>query len=172
MTVSGAEAQNYDISYVNGTLTVTKKEEPTPELVTPPANLKTETYYVTGKSKYWDGDENIWISSDILGDVQIGFDNNDVYIQGLCEYLGDAWVKGTRSGNKIVFPTGQYMGTDEGDDCYFVGQDKNTYAIVDVVLNYNAQTGEYTLPNNLLIICHFRCSLVSRGYCRRGLVVV
>ena len=28
------------------------------------------------------------------------------------------------------------------------------------------------LPNNLLIICHFRCSLVSRGYCRRGLVVV
>ena len=28
------------------------------------------------------------------------------------------------------------------------------------------------LPYNLLITCHFRCSLVSKGYYRRGLVVV
>ena len=164
VTVSGAEAQNYAISYVNGTLTVTKKEEPTPELVTPPANLQTETYFVSAKYKYWNDEASEWISDVIIGDVQIGFANNDVYMQGLCLYFGDAWVKGTRSGNKIVFSTGQYLGTEDGNDCYFVGQNRNTGTIVDVVLNYNAQTDEYTLPDNLWILDSADKTSLCYGY--------
>ena len=55
-----------------------------------------------------------------------------------------------------------HQGDDDEDEC--AAQEFVEVVLVDELSDF--------LPNNLLIICHFRCSLVSRGYCRRGLVVV
>lgn len=43
--------------------------------------------------------------------VNVGFDGDEVYIQGISSYIPDAWVKGTVDGDKIVFEGGQYMGS-------------------------------------------------------------
>lgn len=42
--------------------------------------------------------------------VKVGYDNNDVYIQGIFEPLPEAWIKGRKNGNKITIPTDQYLG--------------------------------------------------------------
>lgn len=42
--------------------------------------------------------------------ASIGFDGNDVYIKGLFAEMPEAWVKGTRNGDKITFESGQYLG--------------------------------------------------------------
>lgn len=67
------------------------------EPVTPPEGLETVKYGMT---------------HGIYGHfVNVGFDGNDVYVQGIAEsYLPKAWIKGTiTSDNKIYFPS-QYVG--------------------------------------------------------------
>lgn len=70
--------------------------------VTPPAGLVTEEmsflYDATGHY------------------VKLGYDNDDVYIQGMFETLPDAWVKGHKDGSKITIPTGQYLGYYDYDN--------------------------------------------------------
>ncbi|MBO4430303.1 MAG: carbohydrate-binding domain-containing protein [Bacteroidaceae bacterium] len=64
ITVSGAEAQNYDISYVKGTLTIEKKEEPEPITRSPfkgeislPGTLEAENFDKGGEGiAYHDSD--------------------------------------------------------------------------------------------------------------------
>lgn len=54
--------------------------------------------------------------------VNVGFDGNDVYLQGLDDsYLPDAWIKGTVEGDKVVFPSRQYLGTALGQFIYYFG---------------------------------------------------
>ena len=44
--------------------------------------------------------------------AKVGFEGNDVYVQGLYSNMPEAWVKGTIEGDKAVFKSGQYMGAD------------------------------------------------------------
>ena len=44
--------------------------------------------------------------------VNVGFDGNDIYVQGIYSNMPEAWVKGTIEGDKVVFKNGQYMGPD------------------------------------------------------------
>lgn len=76
-------------------------KEVTSETVKVPENLKTEKW--------------VWKDPFESCMVQLGFDNDDVYIQGMDRVLPEAWIKGkVTSDNKIVFPSGQYMGPDYG----------------------------------------------------------
>lgn len=51
--------------------------------------------------------------------INIIFDNNDVYVQGLDRNLPDAWAKGEKtSDDQIEFKSGQYMGPDFADLFY------------------------------------------------------
>ena len=44
--------------------------------------------------------------------VLVGFDGDDLYIQGISEDLPEAWVKATKNEDgKYVIPANQYMGT-------------------------------------------------------------
>jgi hypothetical protein len=45
-----------------------------------------------------------------MGIAQVGFDGDDIYVQGLCSYMPKAWVKGHREGDSYVFDNGQYFG--------------------------------------------------------------
>ena len=71
------------------------KDEP----VTAPENLETTMYSVSAKG--YDG-----------GIANVGFDGNDIYIQGIYNGMPEGWVKGTIEGNKAIFKSGQYIGPD------------------------------------------------------------
>lgn len=68
--------------------------------------------------------------------VAIAIDGSDFYIQGLSDYIPDAWIKGVISGNTISIAAGQYIGSYASYDSY-------TY--VDAVFVYDFETDTYTL---------------------------
>ncbi|MBP5258932.1 MAG: hypothetical protein J6Z41_09415 [Prevotella sp.] len=89
--------------------------------------------------------------------VFVGFDGTDVYIQGISDYMPSAWSKGTFNAedNTITIPANQYLGAESGffsDDSYFLtSSDEEGMEFVDIVLDYNAEAGEITSKNDLII---------------------
>lgn len=75
--------------------------------MTPPQDLVTETYYMTTANN--DGME--WDNYSTT--VKLGFDGDDAWLQGICQYLPQAWIYGKREGNTITFPNTQLLGTYE-----------------------------------------------------------
>lgn len=126
----------------------------TDETVTAPEGLETTDYAVTCEG--------------MTGTIaQVGFDGNDVYVQGIYAGMPDAWVKGTIDGNKATFKTGQYMGPDEasGYHQYFVSatakekydQDygysyiEYTLSKADVTFDYDAETKTFSNSSCFLV---------------------
>ena len=117
-------------------------------MVEVPEGLETQVYYWTGNEVTTDQatDEQIYV--EFAKQINIGFDGNDVYVQGLCTDLPEAWVKGTLNGTTATFATGQYFGADERlaswgyiYEHYFMGYGNG---IEDVVFNFDAETGVFT----------------------------
>ena len=75
--------------------------------------------------------------------VYVAVDGNDVYIQGFSEYIPEAWVKGTKDGNKVTFAGDQYMGALDGEDSYFF------YEKESVVFTYNAEEDSYIFAGEI-----------------------
>ncbi len=75
-------------------------------------------------------------------EVGVAFVENDIYVQGLCEYLPEAWVKGTIDGETATFATGQFYGTyTDSYNLFFVACDNADKAIKDAVFTYDAEKG-------------------------------
>lgn len=120
-----------------------------PEVLDPveaPADLATETYLFKSQAIEYDEDteENSLVDYEIQ--VQVGFDGDDLYIQGLSADAPELWVKATKNDNgQYVIPANQYMGQLSlwGGyyvfDYFFTATD-GTSALLDVVLNYDADT--------------------------------
>ena len=120
-----------------------------PEVLDPveaPADLATETYLFKSQAIEYDEDteENSLVDYEIQ--VQVGFDGDDLYIQGLSADAPELWVKATKNDNgQYVIPANQYMGQLSlwGGyfiyDYFFTATD-GTDALLDVVLNYDADT--------------------------------
>ncbi len=55
--------------------------------------------------------------------AKIAFEGDNVFVQGICPAQPESWIQGKRDGNKISFPSGQYVGEDSDYNCYtyFVG---------------------------------------------------
>lgn len=68
----------------------------TAKAVEVPASLETENYVVR--------------SFDSPYIARVGFDGNDVYVQGMVSAMPDSWVKGTLADGKVTFANGQYLG--------------------------------------------------------------
>ena len=69
----------------------------TEQPVAPPDSLVTEVYHLTtavNDGMAWDAYHT---------QVKIGFDGDDAWLQGICPYLPEAWIKGTRDGNTVTF---------------------------------------------------------------------
>ena len=68
-----------------------------------PEELQTEPYLLTGTYEDEDDYGNPITETDSYI-VQIGFNGNDFYIQGLSKFLPDAWLQGTLSDGVITIP--------------------------------------------------------------------
>ena len=79
-------------------------------LVVAPENLVTEEWAINAKDTYDDP---------VSGYLNIGFDGNDVYLQGLCAELPKAWIKGTLDGTTITFAGDQYLGVYDGGQFFY-----------------------------------------------------
>lgn len=113
-------------------------------LVVAPEGLQTEEWALSATTNYGD---------DVYGYVNIGFSGNEVYMQGLCTYLPESWIKGKLNGNTITFRGNQYFGPyDDGPwDHYEFYLRKD-----DVVFTYDAQAGKMTAEGEVYIYTDYR----------------
>ena len=111
--------------------------------VTAPADLETQDYMITGVYMGYTDD---WFEGDpLVGGAKVGFDGDDIYIQGLCSYLPNAWIKGHRDGDSYVFDNGQFFGTfiyyGEAYPLYFMGCEPYTNDEAQMVMTLDPETG-------------------------------
>lgn len=114
-----------------------------PDVVEAPEGLETETWYLACDS--YDGKVR-------ANEVQVGFTDSEVYIQGLCEYLPEAWVKGTLDGTTATFASGQFYGVyNDKYRLFFVGYDYDADEIADVVFSVDKENGILTTDQWILL---------------------
>jgi thiol-disulfide isomerase/thioredoxin len=112
------------------------------EPVTPPDELADTPYSIVA-----DGFQGT------LG--RVGFLGDDIYVQGLCPDMPDAWMKGTVSGTKATFPNGQFLGADYGNNRFVYllsaavrqnAEGGTSYALTgqDITFDYDAATQSLT----------------------------
>ncbi|MBR1620805.1 MAG: hypothetical protein IJ669_01630, partial [Prevotella sp.] len=129
--------------------------EPQDEVVTPPAGMENVPYIFTATRIILD--EEGYHSENVTRNVTVGFaQNSEVYIQGLCEQLPEAWIVGTKNGDEATFKGGQFYGnyTDEDGEwkLYFgsrlAGQ---TEQIDDMTFDYDLSTGAFTSTQYMIL---------------------
>lgn len=85
--------------------------------------------------------------------LQIGFNGDDLYIQGIVEGVSYAWAKATKnSSGKYVIPSGQYVGTAQLYNQvwdYFLSSIGRSGALSDIILTYDAETATFTTTQTI-----------------------
>lgn len=100
-----------------------------PSVVTLPEGLATEQWYITGSD-----DKDFCLNYGMT----IGFDGQDVYIQGLFKELPLSWVHGHQEGGVITIEKGQFVGYyKDWQEVILVGYDDEV-TIGDITLTYDA----------------------------------
>lgn len=116
-------------------------------LVELPAGVETENW--TMNADAWTASTST--STPVTGrNVVVAFDGNDVYVKGLSQNL-NAWVKGTISGSTVTFKKMQFLGVDDGDNCWFIGYDGAS--MIDATAAYNAEAKTITFDGDILVNC-------------------
>ena len=147
---------NYDdgeswVGYGDWDINMTEMNE---EPVKAPEGLSTSTYSISGEG----------VESHI---AQVGFDGDDVWVQGLYNGMPEAWVKGTISGDKVTFKSGQFMGADESigyyqylvsataetlwDDYYEEWYTEYSLSDTDITFDYDAATKTLSNSSTFLV---------------------
>lgn len=111
-----------------------------------PEGLQTETYHMT--TCYFISE---W--SPLDSEVEIGFLGDEVWLKGICQYLPDAWIKGQRNGESLVFHPEQYLGSADGIPIYFKDVaviDDNT-VVRDMELTYQGND-TYTTTDYIFLV--------------------
>lgn len=99
-----------------------------PEPVTPPAGMTVKTYPLSA-IEYMNEQDAVYST-----EVNVGFDGDDVYIQGFDKFIPMAWLKGRLNGSRVTFDV-QYIGTDPADRRHFLAGWKGG-AVGPVEINY------------------------------------
>lgn len=74
--------------------------------VTPPAGLPSQNFILNGSDAY---------GGQLAQGITLKTDGNDVYLQGIGGYYNaTAWAKGSKEGNTITLPGGQFFGIFDG----------------------------------------------------------
>ena len=110
-----------------------------PAAVVAPDGLVTDEWAISAQDNF---------GAPVSGYVNIGFDGTDVYMQGLCHYLPETWIKGTMEGNLITFAGDQYFGPYDADSYthyeFYLRPE-------DVVFTYDAEAGKMTAEGEIYI---------------------
>lgn len=134
MAQAGVINQDKAAKLQNAKANVTVKAEG--DVVTPPAGAEEILYTFQGHDTYVDKDKTF--------EVFVVFDNNDIYIKGLSEYLTEGWVKGTIANGVVTFPSA-YMGTFEfWGDAYELNFDGASFTVNDDASVFTAPDGYTT----------------------------
>lgn len=110
------------------------------QLVTPPETATVETWYTVEGEFYASSDTWVDITSE-MKTINLAFDGDDIYIQGIGYWFKDSWIKGKINGGTVVFPSYQYIGEDEYGPEYIIGSDDGETLSDDIIFNYNAEQG-------------------------------
>lgn len=94
-------------------------------LVTPPASADVKEYIYSGQDSH---------ANDFSIKGRVAIDGNDYYFDSLLPEAGNAWLKGTRSGNIITLENDQFLGTEISYYLYYNGF-KTT--------GFDSSTGQY-----------------------------
>ena len=137
--------------WVQPTFSLQEPEGPDMTLVTPPATATVETWYTA------DGTFNVYSNSQYVDatsympTVNVAFDGDDIYIQGLAYWFGESWIKGTISGGKAIFANSQFIGEDEYGPEFLVGSDDGESLSDYIVFSYDAEQGILTSDTYFLV---------------------
>ena len=136
--------------------------------LTPPEDMATEFYHFTTAIN--DGME--WEPYSAV--VRVGFDGEDMWMQGICSYLPKAWIKGHIEGNTVTFPNSQLLGSYEVL-LYFKAADFNPITgnttQKDMVLTFDGENTLYTYDyvfisvdkNNLSYLNYYQGLTLSKN---------
>ena len=120
------------------------------ELVTPPSTANVEEWYTTDGTFYLYGRYGFEDNTLNMSTVKVAIDGNDLYLQGLSYYFPEGWIKGTISGNTVVFANGQLVGVVEEALDYLVGGDSQGAVTENIVFNYDATEGILKSANAII----------------------
>lgn len=93
-----------------------------PEAVVVPESLETSLYKFDGIDTYFE--------DTVAKYVKVGFDGDDVYIQGMSDYAEDGWIKGTKASDGIYEFPAAFLGIYEsffGDYTVFSEETSMSY---------------------------------------------
>lgn len=129
-----------------------------PNPVEVPENLETTVCLLIGTYVVNEPDENgeFQITTEkYQRPVTVGYDGDDLYIQGLAENVPEAWAKATKNAaGQYVIPKGQYLGTiilygNTYD--YYIASVTRTNSLDDVRLTYNAEDGSLSTTQTIVL---------------------
>ncbi len=123
----------------------------TTELVTPPEGATTETWYTVAGSFYVGTESGLADYTAAVPTINVAFDGDNVYIQGLAYYFENGWIKGTINGSTVVFESGQVVGEDKYGPEYLVGCDDGENVSESIVFNYDAEKGILASATNYIL---------------------
>ncbi|MDE7376233.1 MAG: hypothetical protein K2N16_05240, partial [Muribaculaceae bacterium] len=143
---NAAEDRVYYLDWLQDVVISAEAEE-TPELVTPPAGVTAESWYLNGTQV---DSENLTPVTN--QNVKVAFTGNDVYVQGLFTDFPTSWIKGTKSGNNYVFANLQYVGDFSSYNIFVVGLTENgdEVSLTDFSAAYNASAKTLTFDRPIL----------------------
>ena len=126
-----------------------------PDPVVAPSNLTTREYVFKGSSIQYAADGTLAGMENVQFNVRVGFQGNDVYVQGLFRSMPLAWVKGLRNADgDFVFENGQFYGSNpQVPSMKFFFGGEIFGELSDVEMSYNSSTrvlscGSYYLVTN------------------------
>ena len=144
-----------------------RPDVPKPETVTPPEDLSTSEYALTGTNIFF-GDEG-WDTKSVHYNVRLGFSGASVYVQGLCRTMPQAWIKGQRnaSDGELTFASGQYYGSYQTPlgmsyDFFFAAANyptTNATWLDEATFSYDAQNQSYACRD--LIVLNSQASQIN-----------
>ena len=114
-----------------------------PDLVELPEGAEASNWYLTAYDS-----EDLFVNRE----VGVAIVDNDIYVQGMCDYLPEAWVKGTidAEAGTATFATGQFYGTYyDTYNLFFLGFGEEN--VEDVVFTYDAENGVLTADNLIVL---------------------
>ena len=72
--------------------------------------------------------------------VKVAMMDNDVYVQGFSSLVPDGVMKGTLNGDKVVFPSNQFIGIGNSLFLNMAGIDADDYLLDNIEFGYDAET--------------------------------